>query len=198
MIHYILNKGTSQDVIILLHGTGGNEHDLIKIANFVSPDATKIGIRGRILENGMPRYFKRHALGIFDIENLIEETHWLKETIDTLIEKYDLKHHLLHVLGYSNGANIASSINFHFPNMFKKSILFHPMVPFETFDFPSLEYQKIFIAAGKNDPIVTHQNTLELANIYQKHGANVELYWSYSGHQITQASILEATQFFKK
>lgn len=198
MIHYVIDKGTSRDVLILLHGTGGNENDLLTIANYVSPEATKIGIRGRILENGMPRYFKRHALGVFDIENLIEETYWLKETIHTLIEKYHLKDQLLHVLGYSNGANIASSLNFHFPNMFKKSILFHPMMPFETLDYPSLKNQDIFIAAGKNDPIVAHENTLELAQIYQKHDANVELYWSYSGHQITQASILEANRFFKK
>ncbi len=198
MIHHVVAKGINEDVIILLHGTGGNENDLLTLSNYIAKDATKIGIRGRILESGMPRYFKRLSPGVFDIENLIEETHWLKQTIDTLLDQYELKNKHLHVLGYSNGANIASSLNFYYPELFKTSLLFHPMMPFETFDFPSLKRQNIFIAAGKNDPIVPHEQTIELATIYQKYGAHVDVFWSYSGHQITQASILEAHQFFEK
>lgn len=198
MIHHVYVKGDSDHVIILLHGTGGNEHDLLTLSNYIDQDATKIGIRGRILESGMPRYFKRLSPGIFDTENLIEETHWLKKTIESLCDQYELNDKKLHVLGYSNGANIASSLNFHYPQLFLTSLLFHPMLPFETFDYPPLKHQNIFIAAGKNDPIVPHDQTLELASTYQKFGANVEVFWSYSGHQITQASILEAHQFFEK
>ena len=198
MIHHVYVKGNSDHVIILLHGTGGNEHDLLTLSNYIDQDATKIGIRGRILESGMPRYFKRLSPGIFDIENLIEETHWLKKTIKSLCDQYELNDKKLHVIGYSNGANIASSLNFHYPQLFLTSLLFHPMLPFETFDYPPLKHQNIFIAAGKNDPIVPHDQTLELASTYQKFGANVEVFWSYSGHQITQASILEAHQFFEK
>jgi phospholipase/carboxylesterase len=198
MIHHVYVKGNSDHVIILLHGTGGNEHDLLTLSNYIDQDATKIGIRGRILESGMPRYFKRLSPGIFDTENLIEETHWLKKTIESLCDQYELNDKKLHVLGYSNGANIASSLNFHYPQLFLTSLLFHPMLPFETFDYPPLKHQNIFIAAGKNDPIVPHDQTLELASTYQKFGANVEVFWSYSGHQITQASILEAHQFFEK
>lgn len=198
MMHHVYVKGNSDHVIILLHGTGGNEHDLLTLSNYIDQDATKIGIRGRILESGMPRYFKRLSPGIFDTENLIEETHWLKKTIESLCDQYELNDKKLHVLGYSNGANIASSLNFHYPQLFLTSLLFHPMLPFETFDYPPLKYQNIFIAAGKNDPIVPHKQTLELASTYQKFGANVEVFWSYSGHQITQASILEAHQFFEK
>lgn len=198
MMHHVYVKGNSDHVIILLHGTGGNEHDLLTLSNYIDQDATKIGIRGRILESGMPRYFKRLSPGIFDTENLIEETHWLKKTIESLCDQYELNDKKLHVLGYSNGANIASSLNFHYPQLFLTSLLFHPMLPFETFDYPPLKHQNIFIAAGKNDPIVPHDQTLELASTYQKFGANVEVFWSYSGHQITQASILEAHQFFEK
>ena len=198
MIHHVYVQGNSDHVIILLHGTGGNEHDLLTLSNYIDQDATKIGIRGRILESGMPRYFKRLSPGIFDTENLIEETHWLKKTIESLCDQYELNDKKLHVLGYSNGANIASSLNFHYPHLFLTSLLFHPMLPFETFDYPPLKHQNIFIAAGKNDPIVPHDQTLELASTYQKFGANVEVFWSYSGHQITQASILEAHQFFEK
>lgn len=198
MMHHVYVKGNSDHVIILLHGTGGNEHDLLTLSNYIDQDATKIGIRGRILESGMPRYFKRLSPGIFDTENLIEESHWLKKTIESLCDQYELNDKKLHVLGYSNGANIASSLNFHYPQLFLTSLLFHPMLPFETFDYPPLKHQNIFIAAGKNDPIVPHDQTLELASTYQKFGANVEVFWSYSGHQITQASILEAHQFFEK
>lgn len=198
MIHHVIHKGTSKDVMILLHGTGGNERDLIQLSNYISKEATKIGIRGRILESGMPRYFKRLSPGIFDLENLVEETHWLHQTMIELLNKYDLTQHHIHVLGYSNGANIASSINFHYPSLFKTSILFHPMKPFEQFDYPDLKNQHIWIGAGKNDPIVPQQQTIDLANIYQQHGAEVEVFWSHSGHQITQEAILEAHQFFNK
>lgn len=198
MIHHIIEKGTSKDVIILLHGTGGNERDLLNLSHYISKEATKIGIRGRILESGMPRYFKRLSPGVFDLENLIEETHWLHQTIIELFNLYDLNHHDIHVLGYSNGANIASSINFHFPKMFLSSILFHPMKPFDQFDYPNLKDQKIWIGAGKNDPIVPIQQTIDLANIYQEQGAEVEVFWSHSGHQITQEAILKAHQFFHK
>ena len=198
MIHHVYIPGSNDDVIILLHGTGGNEHDLVSLSHYISKDATKIGIRGRILENGMPRYFKRLSPGVFDLENLIEETHWLKESIEYLLNSYQLTTKKIHVLGYSNGANIASSFNFHYPQFFYTSILFHPMLPFEQFDYPSLKGQQIFIAAGKNDPIVPNEQTIQLAQIYQKYGAEVVVYWSSSGHQITQASILEAHQFFTK
>ncbi len=85
------------------------------MSNYISKEATKIGIRGRILESGMPRYFKRLSPGIFDLENLIEETHWLHQAIVELLDEYELDQFRIHVLGYSNGANIASSLNFHFP-----------------------------------------------------------------------------------
>lgn len=198
MIHHVFEKGTSKDVMILLHGTGGNERDLLQLSNYISKEATKIGIRGRILESGMPRYFKRLSPGVFDLENLIEETHWLNQTIVEFLDQYELNTYDIHVLGYSNGANIASSINFHYPTLFKTSILFHPMKPFEQFDYPELHSQHIFIGAGKNDPIVPQQQTIDLATIYQKHGAEVEVFWSHSGHQITQQAILEAHQFFNK
>jgi phospholipase/carboxylesterase len=198
MIHHVFEKGTSKDVMILLHGTGGNERDLLQLSNYISKEATKIGIRGRILESGMPRYFKRLSPGVFDLENLIEETHWLYQTIVELLDQYELKQYNIHVLGYSNGANIASAINFFYPTLFRTSILFHPMKPFEQFDYPELHSQHIFIGAGKNDPIVSQQQTFDLATIYQKHGAEVEVFWSHSGHQITQQAILEAHQFFNK
>ena len=198
MIHHVIEKGTTKDVMILLHGTGGNERDLLNLSHYISKESTKIGIRGRILESGMPRYFKRLSPGVFDLENLIEETHWLHQTVIELFKKYDLNQHNIHVLGYSNGANIASSLNFHYPSLFKSSILFHPMKPFEQFDYPILKNQKIWIGAGKNDPIVPQQQTIDLAMIYQKNGAEVEVFWSHSGHQITQEAILEAHQFFNK
>ncbi len=198
MIHHVFEKGTSKDVMILLHGTGGNERDLLQLSNYISKEATKIGIRGRILESGMPRYFKRLSPGIFDLENLIEETHWLHQAIVELIDEYELDQFRIHVLGYSNGANIASSLNFHFPSLFKTSMLFHPMKPFEQFDYPNLKDQHIWIGAGKNDPIVPQQQTIDLATIYQKHGAEVEVFGLIVDTKLLKKQSFKHINFFHK
>lgn len=191
MIHHY-QKGTSDLVIVALHGTGGNEHDLIPLVSHMIPQAHILSLRGRILERGMSRFFKRLAPGVFDEVNLVEETLHLLETLNQLKTTYDLHHHKWWLLGYSNGANMATSLLWHAPNLFSGATLFHPMMPFKQFNIPSLETLNIFIGAGKNDPMVSQEETLKLAQTYLEQGANVETFWVTSGHTLSPLEITEA------
>lgn len=197
MIHVIEQK-PSTHVIICFHGTGGTEHDLLQLGQRISPEATLIGIRGDVNERGMNRYFKRFGPGVFDESSIIFETKKIYEEIIMLVKTYQLQNQELYVLGYSNGANIASSLIFHYPDLFKKAWLFHPMNPFKSFDYPSFEGLQVFVAAGRNDPIVTQQETLELVDIYDKHHAYIETFWSSEGHRLSMLSVQAAHDFFNK
>lgn len=197
MIHTIEQK-PSNHTIICFHGTGGTEHDLIPLARRISPQSTIVGIRGDVNERGMNRFFKRFGPGVFDESSIIFETKKIYEEIQKLQIQYQLENQDLYVLGYSNGANIASSLIFHYPQLFKKAWLFHPMKPFKTFEYPSLKGLDVFIAAGRNDPIVTQEETLELIDIYDSHQAYIETAWSSEGHSISMISVQAAHNFLKE
>lgn len=130
MIH-VYRKGTdaNQPTLVLFHGTGGNEQDLLPLAELLAPGASVLGIRGNVLENGMPRYFRRLAEGVFDEEDLIFRTHELKQFLDVAAAQYGFDADNLVAVGYSNGANIAGSLLFHYGNLFRSAVLLHPMVP---------------------------------------------------------------------
>jgi phospholipase/carboxylesterase len=195
---YTLIEGQVKRVYILFHGTGGSEFDLVQMAKFIDHDAYKIGLLGNVLESGMRRFFKRIKPGVFDLENLVEETHAIYQHIQVLKKTHSIDEYEFHAVGYSNGANMIASLTFHYPDLFKSVYLFHPMQPFKYFDYPNLSQLKVFIAASKEDPIVPIQETLGLISIYEKMNAYLEVYWSNRGHQITSEAIIEAHQFMLK
>lgn len=128
---HVFQKGndSSRPTLLLLHGTGGNEHDLLPLAEIIDKDANVLSVRGNVLENGMPRFFKRLAEGVFDEEDLIFRTTELNNFLDEAAEKYEFDRTNITAVGYSNGANIAASLMFHYENALKTAILHHPMVP---------------------------------------------------------------------
>jgi phospholipase/carboxylesterase len=197
-MHYTLSKGHAPRVYILFHGTGGTEFDLLQLGKHIDHEATKIGLRGNMLESGMPRFFKRIRPGVFDLENLVEQTHEIKAFITSLLQSEKLDDFTLHAIGYSNGANMIASLTFHYPTLFKSVYLFHPMRPFKHFDYQTFEDIKIFIAASKEDPIVPTDETLALIDIYEQYDAHLEVFWSHRGHQITSEAIIAAHQFMLK
>lgn len=194
MIHEFINK-QSKKTIILLHGTGGNEKDLLSVGEMIDPKANLLGIRGNVLENGMNRYFRRLAEGIFDLEDLKKRTDELYEEIIILSKQYHLDLNETIGLGYSNGANILANLLFLYPNIIQKAILFHPMVPDRNVDMSNLSKTNVFISSGINDPICPKEESDDLVQLFQNREANVTLNWEITGHQLTYSEINKAKEW---
>ncbi|MGG1679943.1 alpha/beta hydrolase [Neobacillus sp. NRS-1170] len=197
---HIFNKGTdpSKPTLLLLHGTGGNELDLLPLAGRIDEEASVLSVRGNILENGMPRFFRRLAEGVFDEEDLIFRTKELNEFLDEASQKYDFDRNNILAIGYSNGANIAASLLFHYQNALKGAILHHPMVPRKGIDLPDLSGKSVFIAAGTNDPICSPLESAELQSLLEDANARVELHWENRGHQLTVEEVEAAAHWYRK
>jgi phospholipase/carboxylesterase len=195
---HIFKKGNdpSRPTLLLLHGTGGDENDLVPLAEIIDKDANVLSVRGNISENGMPRFFKRLAEGVFDEEDLIFRTKELNEFLDEAAEKYEFDRNNITAVGYSNGANIAASLMFHYKDALQTAILHHPMVPRRGIDLPELEGKRVFIAAGKNDPICPPEESEELNTLLKEAGADVTLHWENQGHQLTITEVQEATKWY--
>lgn len=198
-MNYIFNKGldSAKPTLLLLHGTGGTEQDLLPIADIIDPDASVLSVRGNVLENGMPRFFKRLAEGVFDEEDLINRTEELHTFLDQAAEKYNFDRTNIVAIGYSNGANIAGSLLFHYANSLRGAILHHPMVPRRGIELPFLKGVDVFIAAGKNDPLCTPSESEDLQALLSDAGASVEIYWESNGHSLTHTEIDAAAAWYR-
>ena len=197
---HIFNKGKNslKPTFLMLHGTGGNELDLLPLAGMIDDEANVLSVRGNILENGMPRFFRRLAEGIFDEEDLIFRTKELNEFLDEAAQKYDFDRNNILAIGYSNGANIAASLLFHYQQALKGAILHHPMVPRKGMDLPDLTGKSAFIAAGTNDPICSPMESTELQSLLEKANAKVELHWENKGHQLTIQEVEAAAAWYRQ
>jgi phospholipase/carboxylesterase len=199
MMKHIFNMGQDQSkpTFLLLHGTGGNELDLLPVAGRIDDEANVLSVRGNVLENGMPRFFRRLAEGVFDEEDLIFRTSELNQFLDEAAEKYQFDRDNIIAIGYSNGANIAASLLFHYQNALKGAILHHPMVPRKGIDLPDLSGKHVFIAAGTNDPICSPMESAELQSLLENAHANVELHWENRGHQLTMEEVEAAAKWYQ-
>ncbi|USK68655.1 alpha/beta hydrolase [Peribacillus asahii] len=197
---HIYQQGSNPNapVLLLLHGTGGTETDLLPLTEMVSPESSVLSVRGNVLENGMPRFFRRLAEGVFDEEDLVFRTKELQEFLDAAAKEYGFDRSNVVAIGYSNGANIAASLLFHYENVLKGAILHHPMVPRRGLELPSLSQVQVFIAAGKNDPICPARETEELAELLQSARADVNVLWENYGHQLTRSEVEAAASWFQK
>lgn len=189
---------TKLPTLFMLHGTGGTEQDLVPIAKMISPESSILSVRGNVSENGMPRFFKRLAEGVFDEEDLRFRTKELRDFLNEASIKYGFDRDNVVAVGYSNGANIAASMLFHFQDIFKGAILHHPMVPIRGLMLPELTGLPIFIGAGKNDPICSSNETEELDEMLQTAGAHVTIHWEQNGHQLTQSEVEAAVSWFSQ
>jgi phospholipase/carboxylesterase len=197
---HIFNKGkdATKPIFLLLHGTGGNELDLLPLAGMIDDEASVLSVRGNVLENGMPRFFRRLAEGVFDEEDLLNRTKELNEFLDEAAVKYEFDRDNIIAIGYSNGANIAASLLFHYQNSLKGGILHHPMVPRRGIDLPDLTGKKVFIAAGTNDPICPPSESSELQSLLENANAEVVLHWENYGHQLTRQEVEAAAEWYRK
>jgi phospholipase/carboxylesterase len=177
--------------LLLLHGTGADEHDLLPLGRFLAPTARKLSPRGKVLEHGMPRWFRRHAEGVFDTEDLIARTHELADLLPAAASTYGFALEQLVAAGFSNGANIAASTLLLRPGALRAALLFAPMVPLRTGQLPDgrlpdLSTTAVFLAAGRRDPICSPEEAEELATMLADAGAAVELVWHEGGHELTR------------
>jgi predicted esterase len=186
-IHKFISAFTRQDqvTLLLLHGTGGNEQDLIPLGRELYPRAAILSPRGKVLESGMPRFFRRLAEGVFDIEDLKFRTHELADFVEKASKVYGFDLRYVVSVGYSNGANIASSLLLIRPEIISSAVLFRAMVPFIPEKVPNLTGKNIFIGAGQYDPIVPREQSETLFSFLEKAGANVVLHFQKnSGHEL--------------
>lgn len=197
MKHIFQKENLSHPTFLLLHGTGGDEKDLLGLAHFIQPEYNVLSVRGEVKENGMNRFFKRLSEGVFDEVDLVFRTHQLKEFIDQASIDYGFdKNHVI-ALGYSNGANIAGSLLFHYSDVFEKAILLHPMVPIRK-ELPDLSRVSVFIGAGKNDPICPPEESIELNKLLSSAHADVTLHWENNGHRISESELNAIKKWLNK
>ncbi|WP_044481211.1 alpha/beta hydrolase [Paenibacillus antibioticophila] len=184
-------------VLLLLHGTGGTEQDLLPLAGIISPQSSVLSLRGSVLENGMPRFFRRLAEGVFDEEDLVLRTEEMHSFLGEAADNYGFDRSNIVAIGYSNGANIAGSLLFHYSAALCGAILHHPMVPRRGIELPKMNGLPVFIGAGTNDPLCSPQETEELERLLAGAGANVTVQWQSSGHQLTKGEIDAASAWYQ-
>ena len=181
--------GSSSRALLLLHGTGGNERDLVPLGRELDPNAALLSPRGKGLENGMPRFFRRLAEGVFDLEDLKHRTNELADFITAAAQHYGFATDQLIAVGYSNGANIAASMLLLRPEIMHAAILFRTMVPLIPDTLRDLSSKRVWIGAGDKDPIVPASETKRLAELLRGAGADVTIRFFNAGHGLTNDDI---------
>jgi predicted esterase len=188
-------KSPPRHVLLLLHGTGGNENDMIPLGRDLDPAAAILSLRGSVLENGMPRFFRRLAEGVFDEEDVIRRAHELADFIGVAATKYNFDPRSLTAVGYSNGANVAAAVLLLRPGVLTRAVLFRAMVPLTPTTPPALTDTRVLICSGRHDPIVPVENVERLAAMLRQGGADVTLRVEDAGHQLVFSEIADAKKW---
>ena len=182
-------KEPGAPTLILLHGTGGDENDLLPLGRMLDERAALLSPRGKVLENGMPRFFRRLSMGVFDEEDLVNRTHELASFVEEAASEYGLDPKRLFAVGFSNGANIAASLLLLHPGLLAGAVLLRAMTPFELETLPDLSGTPVYLAAGRSDQMIPPESTERLAKLLREAGAEVTLDWQPGGHGIGRAEV---------
>jgi predicted esterase len=181
--------GSSGRTLLLLHGTGGTEYDLLSLGRTLDPHAALLSPRGKVLENDLPRFFRRLAEGVFDVEDLIHRTHELADFVADAATHYRFDASKVIAVGYSNGANIAGSLLLLRPGVLSAAALLRPMVPLVPKPLPDLKGTAVLVAPGNHDPIVPAENWRELVALLRHAGAEVTVRTENTGHGLTEETV---------
>jgi len=190
--------GISNRTLLLLHGTGGNERDLIPLGRELDPNAALLSPRGKILENGMPRFFRRLAEGVFDVEDLKQRTNEMADFVTAAAQHYKLAADQVVAVGYSNGANIAASMLLLRPEILRAAILFRAMVPLVPENLPNLSSVRVWIGAGDQDPIIPASETQSLVELLRRASADVTIRFANATHGLTDADVEAARHWLEQ
>jgi phospholipase/carboxylesterase len=182
-------KEPGAPTLLLLHGTGGDENDLLPLGRMLDERAALLSPRGKVLENGMPRFFRRLSMGVFDEEDLVNRTHELASFVEEAASEYGLDPKRLFAVGFSNGANIAASLLLLHPDLLAGAVLLRAMTPFELETLPDLSGTPVYLAAGRSDQMIPPESTERLAELLREAGAEVTLDWQPGGHGIGRAEV---------
>lgn len=184
--------------LLLLHGTGGDENDLVDIGRLFGKDVNLLSVRGKVLEGGMPRYFKRLAEGVFDMEDLRFRTKELYDYLVSASGEFGIDNNKIIALGYSNGANIAGSIMLTYPDFLAGMIQFRPMKPFNVLEKINFPETPVFTSAGRSDFAVTVIESKSWADELESFGAKVDYNLINTGHNLTNEDIELSLRWFQK
>ncbi|HEV7990308.1 MAG TPA: alpha/beta hydrolase [Gemmatimonadaceae bacterium] len=188
--------GGTGATLLLLHGTGGDESDLLPLGRRMLPGAGLLGVRGNVSEHGAPRFFRRLAEGVFDMDDLHRRTGELGDFVEAAAEHYGFDRSRVYAVGFSNGANIAASLLFSRPDALAGGVLLRAMVPFEPTPVPRLDGRAVLLGEGRFDPLIPAAQAERLASIFREAGADVVLEWQEAGHQLTPKDIRAAEAWF--
>ena len=183
------SDGASGLTLLLLHGTGGDEDDLIPIGRDIAPKAAILSPRGKVLENGMPRFFRRLEEGVFDLEDLKFRTNELADFVNATSARYRFDLKRLVAVGYSNGANMAASMLLLRPESLAGAILFRAMLTLVPERLPDLSSKPVFLSSGQYDQIIPKESTEKLLQLLKRAGANVEMKWNPANHGLTEREV---------
>lgn len=178
--------GSTPLTVLALHGTGGDEDDLLPLAASVAPGAALLSPRGRVLEHGMARFFRRLAEGVFDLDDLKAQAAALAGFVAEAAQRYGFDPARVLGLGLSNGANIAAALLLLHPGTLTGAVLWRPMVPLVPEVLPDLRGVPVWIGAARSDPLVPVQETERLAALLRKAGADATVFWTEGGHALTR------------
>jgi predicted esterase len=199
-IHHFIpaHETPPRRVLLLLHGTGGNENDMIPLGRDLDPAAALLSLRGNVLENGMPRFFRRLAEGVFDEEDVVRRANELADFIPAAAAKYEFDPAMLTAVGYSNGANIAAAVLLLRPGVIKSAVLLRAMVPLTPPALPDLAGTRVMICSGTHDPIIPLENAKRLTAMLRESGADVTLRLEDAGHQLVFDEIAAAKNWLQE
>jgi predicted esterase len=184
--------------LLLLHGTGGDETDLLPLGRSLAPGAALLAPRGRVLENGMARFFRRLSERVFDVPDLKRRAEELGDFVEAAVERYDLDRSRIAAVGFSNGANIAGGLLLVRPRLLRAAVLFRPMIPFQPEEPPRLDGVEVLLLAGRLDPLSPPPGVERLARLLREAGARVDLAWDQGGHALEPAAADAARDWLKR
>ncbi len=192
---YVPGKTTT--TLLLLHGTGGDERSLLPMARVIDEGAATLAVRGNVLENGMPRFFRRFAEGVFDIEDLKFRANELAGFLGWASRGYGFSPVSLSALGYSHGANLGAALLLLRPEVLGRAILFRPTMPLVPETVPDLSGKSVFISAGRRDEMTPRAKTEELEEFLKAAGAEVTINWEEATHSMTRHDIEKAASWLR-
>jgi phospholipase/carboxylesterase/glyoxalase family protein len=185
---YLPGKGPGP-TLLLLHGTGGDESDLIPLGQYLAPGAALLSPRGKVLEHGMPRFFRRFPDGSFDVDDVKLRAHELATFVAAAADKVSFDRRYVVAVGYSNGANIAAAALIAHPGLFAAAVLFHATLPYKPQEIVNLPGLPVFLTGGRRDTMILPEGTEALAELLREAGADMTLSWQPGAHELTRSEV---------